>query len=184
MLFNRYVLGFLVAIGLIVLILVLLFSGPSKPTKVPKPLTSYVSNGVVEMDIYGPIVAPQNHNELNISIDQYSATYNLLQGYDGNVISTKIYPNSANSFKAFLAALNFSGFNSGSKNSNISSLGYCSDGDVYTFKLMNNGSTVFSYWQTDCSGTPKTFEGSLNQTINLFELQIPDYGTLTSGANL
>lgn len=185
-LFNRYIFGFLFAIGLIILIIVILTSGPSTPKHLPRPLVSYAnSNSMVEMDIYGPIVAGQNHNQVNMTVNQYYASLYVYQGYNFNQIRAKSYTNTLSGYKAFLAALNFAGYNTGTTNPKItSSLGYCALGDVYTFKLINNGQLVSSYWETSCSGDPVTYDGNFSRTFNLFQAQIPDYNALTSGANI
>lgn len=183
-LLNRYVIGFLFAVGLVVLILVLLLSGPSTPKTVTKSLLSYAdSNSSVELDIYGPIVAPSNHNEIDIVINQTYSNITVYQGYNYNAVKSANYSNSYNSYKAFLAALNFAGFNTGTKN-NASSLGYCAEGDVYTYKLYNNGQEVSSYWSSGCSNDPITYRGDVARTLSLFQAQIPDYSSIVSNANI
>jgi hypothetical protein len=186
MFFNRYVIGFLFAAGLVVLILVLAFSGPSKPKTIPKPLVSYAdSSSYVEAYIYGAVVASQNHNEVSITVNQYDANLTVYQGYDHKAVNAKTYNNSLNGYKAFLAALNLAGYTNGNTNPKAaSSLGYCAIGDVYTFKLVNNGQTVSSFWATNCSSDPITYLGNLNRTLNLFQAQIPDYGALTSSVSI
>jgi hypothetical protein len=183
---NRYILGFLIAIGLIVLIIVLIFSGgkPSTPKVTPEALPSYAnSNSEVKMTIDGPITAIQNHNTIEVMVTQNSATYDLIEGYNDNVISSKVYPNTQNSYQAFLSSLYYAGFSRGSMASDLSNnTGYCSSGSRYTFELINNGQDVYRYWATNCAGS-KTYEGNLVQTIGLFKLQIPDFNNLSQSAN-
>lgn len=183
-LLNRYVFGFLIATGLIILILVLVFSGPSTPKVTSKPLVSYAtSNSSIEMDIYGPIVAPANHSQVDITINQYTSNITVYRGYNYDVVRSVSFNNSFNSYQALLAALSFAGYNKGTKN-NTSSLGYCAVGDIYTFKLNNNGQNVSTYWTSNCGGDPVTYSGNVSRTLSLFESQVPNYSNIISGANI
>jgi hypothetical protein len=136
------------------------------------------------MTIVGPIVAPQNHNEVQISVNQSNTTFELMQGYDGNVVSSKSYNNTEASYDAFLHALQVADFTKGSNAADLrDDGGYCSTGDRYIFELIQNGSDLERYWVTNCSA-PKTYGGNANLTISLFEAQVPDYSTLSENANL
>ena len=187
---NRYFFGFLVAIGLIILIVILIFSGGGKPsTKAAQPakLPSYANtDAVVRMTIDGPITAVQSHNSVQVTVVQNSSTLNLIQGYDGNVIKSKTYPNTLNSYSAFLYSLYYSGYSEGSNAADLSNdVGFCPSGNRYVFELIQNGKDIQRYWTTNCGGsTPKSYNGNIGQTINLFQAQIPDYNVLTQGANI
>ncbi|MHB1864923.1 MAG: hypothetical protein ACYCPS_02020 [Candidatus Saccharimonadales bacterium] len=183
---NRYVIGLLACIGLAILLAILLFTGGHKaaPSNVVS-LPSYANtNAQVKLVQDGPIVAPQNHNTMIITVDQYTANFQLIQGYNGNVISSKIYNNSENSFKNFLYALYYAGFSQGMASNYKNDLGLCSTGDRYDFYLTENGQTLQHYWITGCSSNPKTFNGNFGLTMHLFETQIPDFNNLTSNANI
>jgi hypothetical protein len=184
---NRYLVAMIVSLGLIILLIVLLVGGGSKkstlfPTKL---LPAYAnSNAVVRLTIDGPIVANQNHNYLQVTVGQNAVTYNLFQGYNNNVIVSKIYNNNLNSYRAFLYALYYAGFSEGNNNPKLSnSTGYCSIGDVFTFELIQNNHDIQKYWATNCSSTPKTFNGQLSSVVDLFKAQVPNYYQLTSKGN-
>jgi hypothetical protein len=136
------------------------------------------------MVVNGPINAASNHNSLNITVNDSTATFNLVQGYDNNVISTKTENTSPKGYAAFLAALNQAGFQKGIK-SKLSSngIGYCSTGDVYDFRLYNNGSLVHQYWATSCPNDPRTYKGDFSLTANLFNAQIENYSSLVENTN-
>ena len=183
--YLRYFIGFVVALGLIIVLIILLFSGNSNTasrTLAPRLLSSYADTGsVATMTIDGPIVAQSTHTSIRVSIDRNSATYQQYVGYDGSIVKTKSYDNSTNSYAAFLRALAHAGYNLGDTNPAITNpTGYCPQGSIYTFTLDDNGSSVYKFWTTSC-GTPKTYKGNTNLTVQLFKSQIPDYSQLVDG---
>lgn len=184
---RRYLIGFLAMIGLGILLLVLLFGGGSKPNKPTKPVTilpDYANtNAQVSVDIDGPIVAPSNHNSAIITVDQNDINFSLIQGYDGNVIASKDYNNSENSFRNFLYAIYYAGFSVSVKSNYSSSIGICPMGDRYDFYLTENGNTLQHTWITNCGNDTKTFGGNFGVTLQLFQKQVADYDTLTETAN-
>jgi hypothetical protein len=184
---NRYIIGSLAFIGLVILLVVILFTGGGSPKKtIPAPLYSYAnSQAYVQMVVDGPIVAPQNHNSVKITINRNSANFELIQGYNGHVISSKTFSNSENSFRNFLYALYYAGYSNGTVNSQYpSDIGLCPTGDRYDMYLVNNGNIITHYWVTNCSNTPKTYNGNFGLTLLLFNRQIPNIGTLSQNANL
>lgn len=183
----RYFLGFLVTMGLIILLIILLFSGGGKP-KVPttsKTLDSYAAtNAEVRMTIDGPINSEQQHQQLRITVGQSNVTFEQLQGYDGTVVNMQHYANSENAYAVFLLALNHMGFTQGSTDPKLQDeRGYCATGDRYIFELKQNNKDLERFWATNC-GKPNTYLGSLNPTIELFKAQVPNYNDLTENINL
>lgn len=186
--YLRYFIGFVVALGLIITLIILLFSGNSNTTSktvAPRLLSSYSDTGsVASMTIDGPIVAQSTHTSIRVSVDRNSATFQQYVGYDGTVVNSKSYSNSTNSYAAFLRALAHAGFNLGVTNPAITnSTGYCPLGSIYTFGLSDQGSDVYKFWTTSC-GTPKTYKGNTNLTVQLFKSQIPDFSQLVDGLYL
>ena len=184
----RYFIGFVVTIGLIILLIVLLFGGGGG-NKVPnssKPLTSYATtDAVAKLTIDGPINNQQQHQQVQISVDNTQVLYEQLQGYDGSVVAQKTYGSSQNAYYNFLAALGVSaGFTKGNTSSALSDeRGYCPSGDRYVLELTQDGKDVERFWATNCGGT-KTYGGSLNLTLSLFKAQVPDYNTLIQSLSL
>jgi hypothetical protein len=184
----RYFLGFLVAIGLIILIIFLMFSGGGKPKTLvtPKTLDSYAvdTNAAVQLIIDGSINADQNHAEIQITIGSGAVVYEQIQGYQGTVVNQQSFANNQSAFAVLLHALDYAGFTKGDTAKDLSDeRGYCALGDRYIFSLTDNGNDVERYWATSC-GNPKTYFGNLNLTLSLFEAQVPNYGQLTNGVNL
>lgn len=184
----RYFAGFIATIVLIILLIFLIFHGGGK-AKVPttsKTLDSYATTDAeVSMTIDGPIVANQNHQAIKITVANDTATYDEIQGYQGDVIKQQSYPNNVDSYTNFLFALERAGFTEGSTDSTLKDeRGYCPLGDRYIFQINQDGQQLERYWTTNCSGTPKSFKGNTNLTITLFQDQIPDYDNLSNNVNL
>jgi hypothetical protein len=183
----RYFIGFLVTIGLIILLIVLIFNGgsSSKATVTPKPLTSYYNTDAqVQLTIDGPITAVQDHEQVQISVNNGQTTYSQISGYNGEVVNTESYSNTQNSFYSFLRALETVSFTSGDTSSKLSNeRGLCPLGRRYVVQLTQDGKTIERFWSTSCGGT-KTYNGNLPVTIELFEAQVPDYSTLTDSVTL
>ena len=183
---NRYVIGALALVGLTILLILILAGGHRRvPAPQVKSLPSYAyTNSEVSVVVAGPIVAPQNHNEARIVISKNSSVFTLYQGYDGDVIDSKIFNNTQNSYSNFLYALYYAGFGKSINTTIPNNKGLCSTGNRYDFYLKNNGQTVGHAWATDCTATPNSFGGNLGRTMSLFEAQIPQINTYTQNANL
>jgi len=179
----RYFIGLLVTLGLIILIIVLLLTGNSGPAKKQIDLPSYADSGVARLIIDGPITSEHTHNEVQIDISQSSASATLYQGYQQTVLNSKSYSNNIDAFTVFLHALVHENFTRGNSDKSLQDeRGYCPFGDRYIFSLVDkNGNNVFRYWSTSCGGT-HTYNGNTTATVDLFQKQIPDYGTLISNA--
>lgn len=184
----RYFVGFLIAIGLIVLLIVLIFGGSHKTAKVPtapKTLSSYsTTDAVAILTIDGPIIDPQDHNSVQISVSNVATTLTSYQGYDGQVVNQQSFPNSTNSYDNFLHALAVAGFTQGNSDPTLSNeRGYCPTGDRYIFQLDQDGKHIERFWATSC-GKPKTYNGNVSLTLNLFETQVPKYNQLAQNLHL
>jgi hypothetical protein len=183
----RYFIGFLVTIGLIIILIILLFHGGGK-SKVPataKSLTSYAATDAeVSMTIDGPVNAASEHEQVRVTVNRDNVTYQHIKGYDGQVVDTQIFANTENSYDVFLHALLHAGFTKGDSNKALQDeRGYCATGDRYIFELNQDNDNLERYWASSC-GSPKTYLGALNLTLTLFQAQVPGYQNLTSGIQL
>jgi hypothetical protein len=185
---NRYVIGGLAIIGLGILLLVLITGNSGhKLTSPPKTssLPTYANTDAsVSMVVSGPIVAPQNHNTVQIIINNTSSTLNIYQGYNGHVINSKVFNNTVNSYSNFLYALYYAGYESAIKTSYTSNSGLCPTANRYDFYLTQSGNDISHLWATNCNGVPKSFGGNLALTLTLFEGQIPDFNTIVGDINI
>ncbi|MGF7229164.1 MAG: hypothetical protein ACQR33_04225 [Candidatus Saccharibacteria bacterium] len=175
----KYFLGFLASIGLIVLTVILIVRGFSghAPKNVPAPLLDYANTSVeMQYTIDGPINADQAHKALRVTIGQDSTKIEELTGYSQTVADGKMYENNQDSYAAFLRALDIAGYTKGNTASDQKDeRGYCPAGYRYSFDIVDGGDVKQHFWSTSCG--QGTFKGKTTQVINLFQQQIPDYGT-------
>lgn len=177
----RYVVGVLIALGLLAVILVLIFTGGGSQSK-PRPvnLRSFAtSGGQVQLTIDGPVNAPSAHRAVRITISANSSEVDVIQGYNGNVISSHTSGNSQNSYRVFLNALQLAGFTEGQSGSGDGS-GYCPTGERHIYRVISAGGSIEqNLWGSTCGGG--TFAGNAGLVITLFQNQIPKYSQYTSG---
>lgn len=177
---------FAVAIALIVLILVIIIKsitgGPTKPSV---NLNSYANtNAVAELLIDGPVSADQTHQQIDIQVSNTNTYFAILNGYQGQVATSKTFENNQAAFAVFLHALNLAGFTKGNTNPALSdSRGFCPDGDRYTMSLTQGSDVIQRFWATSCGGQG-TYGGDIQQTLDLFQGQVPDYSDLTANVVL
>ena len=186
----RYLIGFIITIGLVILLIVLLFSGGGGTTKkVPtsgKALDSYASTDAeVRLTIDGPINAEQNHRQAQITVGRNSAVLNVIQGYNGTVVNQQNFANTEAGYSAFLHALELVGFTRGdTSNSGLKTeAGHCPLGRRYIFEIIQGGKAIERFWATSCNG-PHTYLGNVLTTIELFQVQIPTYQSTAFPAGL
>ena len=109
----RYVLGFLVSIGLVVLVVVLVIRGISGggETKNQTPLSDYAStDAVMQLVVDGPIIADQDHRAFRITVGNSQVTVEALKGYQFETIESKAFTNNQESYTNFLRAIDAAGF--------------------------------------------------------------------------
>lgn len=185
----RYFVGFIITIGLIIVLILMLFGGGSKDKtklpKSPKTLDSYsTTNAEVRMTVDGPINADQEHRKIQISVTKDEVTYKRFSGYEGQVTKTKRYQNNQNAYANFLRALAIAGFTRGSLDEQLKDeRGHCALGRRYVFELNQGDKQIERFWATSCGGA-KTYLGGFGITTQLFEAQIPDFNEVNSGIGL
>ena len=177
---------FTVVIAIIVLILVIIIksitSGPAKPSI---NLNSYANtSAVAQLTIDGPINADQIHQQILVQVSNTSTYFAILNGYQGQVASSKTFANNQAAFAVFLHALTLAGFTKGDTDPSLSdSRGYCPDGDRYILQLNDGSDVVEKFWATSCGGQG-TYGGDMEQTLGLFQNQVPNYSDLTGNVVL
>lgn len=187
---NRYIAGFLIAVGLIVVVIVLIIHSlvgspsPSNPS-VPANLTNYVGTSTsVQFTIDSPVVSTDKHHDIIINVSNYQATLTVTQGYDNQLVRTQSYPMTSSSYAIFLRALNYNGFTQGDNDPTLKDeRGRCALGDRYIYQIIDSSDNdVQRYWYTSCGNG--TFNGSVSAIRSLFIAQIPDYDKLTQDVQL
>jgi len=181
----RYVLGFLAAVILVIVVFILIirgFSGGDRPLQTN--LTDYAkTETVMQMVIEGEVNADQEHRLVRVTVGRSSNTINLVQGYEGRVIQSKTYESNENAYATFLRALQLQGYSKGNDDPDLEdSRGVCPTGKVYKFEIITGSATVQRFWTTSCGGG--TFRGKQGIIRQLFRNQIPDYSEITAGEGL
>jgi hypothetical protein len=175
----RFFTGFLIFLGLIVLLFVIILKHGNAPKTQPINLASYSNTGAVaKLTVDGPIVADIQHRSVQITVGATQTTFQIITGYQGSVIANRNIANNEASYSAFLQALAVSGFTNGISEQIPNKQGFCPSGERFTFELLENNSDIINYWATSCGGQG-TYRGSTTTTVQLFEAQVPAYNDLT-----
>ena len=161
-------------IWLVVFLLSRTFSGGSSSTQPAgdsSDLSAY-TDSTASVYVDGPIVADQEHSAVRISVNKSESRIERLKGYDGEVVESRSYPKTTESYEIFLKALEQANFMKGDKGVSDDERGKCAGQNRYIFRLDNGASNVFRYWTTTCGGG--TYGGSPEDTMWLFRNQIPE----------
>lgn len=174
----RTIIFLLVCLGLIILAFILLkgifTSGNSSntTTNATAKLTGYARSGTTaQYVIDGPIVQNQAHRLLRMSVDAELSKIELLEGYNGSVLRQETYPNTTESYRAFLAALDNVGFATGIKDSKSTEEGKCPLQYRYVYTLTDTAKPEFRFWSTSCD--KGIFAGQPSAVSSLFRRQFP-----------
>lgn len=183
----RYVLGFLISIGLLILVFVMIFRGGSDPAapNAPKQLVDYANTNVtVQLIEDYPVNADQTHRQLTTKVGRDVTTFTAESGYQGTVLREKSYNNNPTAYASFLRSLQLAGFNSANPDEALrDERGFCPLGRRYIMEIKDNERTIQRLWSTSC-GNIGSFRGQLDTVRKLFRAQIPEYNELTRGLQL
>lgn len=180
----RYIVGFLIGIGLIVLTVILvirIFSGGGDDVA-PRSidLSSYATTDtVVRLTLDGPIIADQQHEQVRITVGRDNVLYERFRGYQGDIIDTRSYPNNQDAYAEFLRALDVAEFEKGNADGPKDERGYCPTGQRFIYEAIGDGETPVRWWNTSCGGNTGNFVGRGSVVRGLFKKQVPDYNDLT-----
>jgi hypothetical protein len=179
----RYIIGFLVTIGLIIVALILMFHGGSNSGQTPQTtapaLSQYANTDTqVRLTIDGPINSPTDHRQVRITVGQAQAEADVLQGYQGQVLKQQTTGNDSTSYAAFLHSLQLAGFAKGSTNAKLrDERGYCPQGNRFIYEIIRSDhKDQERYWYTSCG--QGSFQGAAQLTNDLFRAQVSNYETL------
>jgi hypothetical protein len=172
---------------LFIVILVALFGhGGKKPVNPNplQPLPDYAStNAVVSFTTDGIVNGDDIHRQIRITVSANTRTLDVIQGYNGTVISSKTFENNQEAYFVFLRSLSFSGFLTKNK-SKVGSdeRGVCPLGFRYVVDLNGDEGDLSRLWTSSCGSG--NWGGSLATVQSLFQRQITNYGTLVGNVNL
>jgi len=182
---TRYIVGILIAIGLIVLVFILILKSFGSHSVPPKPinLNDYAStDAIMRLTIDGPVVADQDHRQARISVDRTQAKIEVIQGYQNNVIRSKTYPNNEDAFTIFVHALKIAGYTLGDPKATKDERGFCPTGDRYIYEILSNSESIQRWWFSSCS--LGNFKGRTSTINTLFRTQSSDYSKQLEGVNI
>lgn len=148
-------------------------------------LVDYANSGAtVRFTQNGQINAREDHRVLQITVGQNERTIVVFDGYQGNVLKSQTLLNDQDAYRAFLAALQNSGYTRPQIASrNIEPLGACPTGIRYNYDIISGMDVKQSLWSASCSKTRGTFAGNASQVRTLFQRQIPGYGDFVKGVD-
>lgn len=185
----RYFIGFLLAVGLIVVVIILIIrglsSGPQKSAPKPVDLMSYAGTSAsVRLTLDSPVTALQTHNDAIMDVSSSESVLTVTKGYDGSVLRKKTYPMTVTAFAAFLRSLSLNGFTEGDNSAALKDeRGHCAQGQRAIYELIDESDNdVLRYWHSTCgSGSLRGNPVVLQQ---LFISQFPDYDKLVANTAL
>lgn len=145
---------------------------------VPSLSSSSNSDANFEFTESGPIVADEDHYNIEIKVSRFNRTINVIQGYQGKVVATSSFSNNEPAFLDFLAALDRAGYTRKAATRFETEAGLCPLNRRYVFKSNQFGED-FRTWTTSCRERG-SFGGDFNTISQLFRDQIPEYGQFIS----
>lgn len=180
----KYFLAFMGVVVLIVLVFVLvlngLHGGSKSPKLAPTVLSDYANTSTaMRLTIDGPINANQNHREVRVTVSRDQNLIEVIQGYQGSVITQQSYANNEPAYEDFLKALQTLGYTRGDNTPALADeRGMCPTGERFIYEIDSGATSPQRYWGSSCGNG--TFKGSGQAVRNLFRAQIPDYNAITA----
>lgn len=148
-------------------------------------LTDYADSGATAVyNISGEIVGEESHRQVRISVNRNQRVFELISGYDGNVIRRETFTNTNDAFEEFMYAIDLAGFANEQEARYESISGVCPNGRRTEYILRDGNNEITRLWSTTCSKRDGSSAGDSNLLKDLFEDQIPAYRDLTRGVRL
>lgn len=174
----RQIAIFLIFVVGIVLLLSLVFGGKknSSTKSTPKAfnILNYIDRDSKVIAITdGPINGDDAHRAIRVTIDRNTRTIDVIQGYQGNVIVSKSYPNNQKAYNDFMHALSRANYGKPRKTTFTTEKGICATGRRYVFEVLDNNKSVSRTWTAGCAKGNTLAEPS--RVTALFRQQITDY---------
>jgi hypothetical protein len=124
------------------------------------------------MLIDGPVQSNQTHQSLRITVSQNENVIELMNGYEGQVVSREAFTSNSIAYAAFLKSLDKSGFAKAvSKSTSADERGYCPLRNRFIYTIEENGAQKQRAWTSSCGIGNYTGDQAL--TRRLFVNQIP-----------
>ncbi len=156
-----------------------------KPVEKATVLTEYADSSAKAIyELHGELVANEQRQAVRITVDRNQRTFEVLDSYNQNVVSTKSFTNNSAAFEEFVYGLSRAGFISKQTARFDSEKGVCPRGNITIYKLSDHGSEISRLWSGSCSKTAGSFDGNSRTVKGLFEAQIPKYRDLVRDVEL
>lgn len=186
----RYIVSFLIAIGLIILFVILLLraifgGGSESPAERHINLADYENTGVImRLMTEGPINADELHRQVYIEVGRDSNEIQIVHGYQGNVIRQERVNSNSSAYGSFLRAIDLLGYTNGNPSKALADYrGHCPFGNRYIFQIVDGDDVKQQFWSTSC-GNEGSFRGQTDEIVQLFQAQIPLYSDITQDVGL
>ncbi len=147
-------------------------------------LSDYSSTDAeVSITTEGPVVAHEVHNAVRIVVARNERRIEIINGYNNLIIRSKVYDNNQTAYDVFLHAIEYAGYMTEVKPQIADDTGVCATGNKYIYELSNTGNkdTDKRLWAVTCGVGIGNAGGNGPAFRDLFQKQIPDYGTVMSG---
>jgi len=176
----KFIIGFLVTIGLLIVVFILIFRGASHNNQtvqqVPKMIGYANSTKVVQLTEEGPVNADQTHDEVRITVSNMETAVEVFQGYNKNLVNSKTYPNNSAAYADFLAALDKAGFTKGDTSKSLADeRGACATGVRYVLTIKDGDTDIQRFWASSCGTKVGSSKSTIDMINRLFIAQVPDY---------
>ena len=149
-------------------------------------LTQTTADRGVRMTVRGPIVANENFHSYTVTATPSSRNMTTYTGYLGQQVNTSQLDNNVQAYTQLVTALSRANLMAGTPLSGDADNtdGICATGYLYEFEVLQSTNTVQKLWTTTCKGSPGSLKANLNQVVNLFRAQIPNFVKLTTEIKL
>jgi hypothetical protein len=190
--FGRYLVVFFLITLILIFFVVKIFGGHKNPATNPnvpvvKPLPEYANTlAEVSMTLDGRITGDDTHRQIRITVDNLQRRFDVIGGYNGNIIEEHSFDNNQTAYSVFLHAINNEGFTLKLKDTKypVDSIGQCPLGTRTIFELNDGGDELSNLWSSNCGTKIGTLGGSSSALTALFQRQITDYDKLVSNSKV
>lgn len=184
----KYVLAAFGVILAAILAIVLITRKPSTPTPTTtngtnKPMDLTAQNGdgtAMEYVTFGQLVGEERRRAIRITVSQDERKVEVLAGYDSDVTSSQIFPNTPSAYNNFLSGIERAGFISSRKTNIVDEQGVCPTGSRFNYNVLDYGEEVVHLWGSSCNKGHGTFAGNAALIARLFQEQIPGYSNIAT----
>ena len=144
------------------------------------------TDSAVVITMEGPIVAREDNRQVRIIVDASYRKLHILEGYDFDATPAfdRQWSNDIESYKEFIAALEFEGFSRCKQPAGdlqADGTGACPKNRRMVAQLFVDDIQQMRLWWADCDGGAGTLNGKVDTIQELFQAQVPGFDGFTDG---